>query len=266
MIRCFHLAFLVLAIAVICSADSTAEKHSARLTVLYDNWVGEQGTEADWGFAIVVEHRGTTVLFDTGTKDWILLRNIRELGIDLSTIDSIVLSHDHGDHTGGLFSVLAANHDLKVYAPSSFSPTFADEVRRTGATVTIAAEMQKIAPAIYTSGTIDGEIPEQALVVETDDGLLVITGCAHPGVVEMVSQVKENFEADVHMVLGGFHLMRHSAEQVQSVMKELEELGVQSAGPTHCSGKPATDSFRKEFGDSFVALGTGRVVTLGEPD
>jgi 7,8-dihydropterin-6-yl-methyl-4-(beta-D-ribofuranosyl)aminobenzene 5'-phosphate synthase len=256
---------LLLAIALAIAspiAAATAEPPGVRLTVLYDNWVGVEGTEADWGFAVLVERGKHRVLFDTGTKDWVLRHNLRALEVDLSTVEAVVLSHDHGDHTGGLFSVLESHHDLTVYAPSSFTATFANEVRHAGAKVVIDGDPRQVAPGISTSGTFGGDIPEQALVVETGAGLLVVTGCAHPGVVEIVRQVATTSDRKVDTVLGGFHLMRHSSDEVAEVMTRLEALGVRSAGPSHCSGKPATDAFREHFGERFVALGTGRVVTI----
>ena len=256
---------LVLAGAAMTGADAAGgEPSGLRLTVLYDNTVAVEGTESDWGFAVLVELDGAVVLFDTGTKPEILQHNVRRLGVDLSRVDSIVLSHDHGDHTGGLPSVLAQHHDLKVYAPSSFSDEFAAAVRQTGAEVVITAESRDVAAGIRTSGTVDGAIPEEALAIDTGDGLLVITGCAHPGVVEIVRHVKQRFDQPVHTVLGGFHLLRHSRAQVVEVMDQLQDLGVRTVGPTHCTGESAIDLFRERFADRFIELGTGRVVEMGD--
>jgi 7,8-dihydropterin-6-yl-methyl-4-(beta-D-ribofuranosyl)aminobenzene 5'-phosphate synthase len=233
-----------------------------RLTVLYDNWVGEEGTEADWGFAVLVERGDATVLFDTGTRPEVLRHNVQALRIDLGKVDAVVLSHDHGDHTGGLLSVLEEVSSVPVYAPSSFAPSFADAVEQAGATAVIDGEARTVAPGIRTTGTFAGDIPEQGLVVDTADGLLLITGCAHPGIVEMTRGVRERLGAPVHTVVGGFHLIRNSPEEVVEVMHGLEALGVHAAGPSHCTGKPATDQFREHFGERFVALGTGRRVEI----
>jgi 7,8-dihydropterin-6-yl-methyl-4-(beta-D-ribofuranosyl)aminobenzene 5'-phosphate synthase len=231
-----------------------------RLTVLYDNTVGVEGTRADWGLAVLVERDGATVLFDTGTDARILEHNVRTLGVDPAAVDAVVLSHDHGDHTGGLGWVLEQHHDLVVYAPSSFSEDFTARVREAGARAVVTSEPSPVASGIHTSGTVAGDIPEQALVVETADGLLVITGCAHPGVVEIVRQVQRRFHAPVRTVVGGFHLLRHSRQGVVDVMDRLQALGVQAVGATHCTGEEAIELFRRRFGTRFIELGTGRVV------
>lgn len=252
---------LVLVGTAMTAADAPAAAPAGvRLTVLYDNTVGVEATRADWGFAVLVERDGTTVLFDTGTDARVLEHNVRTLDVDLASVDAVVLSHDHGDHTGGLGWVLEQHHDLVVYAPSSFSEDFAARVREAGARAVVTSEPSLVAPGMHTSGTVAGDVPEQALLLETAGGLLVITGCAHPGVVEIVREVHRRFDAPVHTVLGGFHLLRHPREAVLDVLDQLQALGVSAVGATHCTGEEAIGLFRERFGSRFVELGTGRIV------
>ena len=257
--------FAVLGVVMVfaCAIFAAAvEKPKLQLTVLYDNWVAEEGTEADWGFSVLVERGVGSVLFDTGREDYILRHNLRKLRVDLTKIHSIVLSHDHGDHTGGLFTVLTRRREARVYMPASFPRLFSTEVDYAGADVIRVVGAMKVADGMHLTGELGDEIKEQALVVETSEGLVLITGCAHPGIVEMTRHVVETFEQPVTTVLGGFHLMNHSVDEVKEVIDSLKELGVRSAGPSHCSGEKAVDLFRAAYGESFVALGTGRVVTI----
>lgn len=254
---------LAMTIALVATGAAPATDPTVRITVLYDNWVGVEGTEADWGFAALVERGDSTVLFDTGKDDWVLRHNLRALDVDLSSVDAVVLSHEHTDHTGGLFTVLGSTQALTVYVPGSFSPGFIDEVGRAGAEVVVAPDPVTVAPGIATSGTLGDEIPEQGLVVDVGSDLLLLTGCAHPGVVEMVRAVGAARGEPVGAVLGGFHLMRHRPDQVAAVMDALESAGVRRTVASHCTGEAATDQFREKFGERFVEMGTGRVVELG---
>jgi 7,8-dihydropterin-6-yl-methyl-4-(beta-D-ribofuranosyl)aminobenzene 5'-phosphate synthase len=251
------------ALAIVgCAAAATEDSPPTRLTVLYDNWVGVAPTEADWGFAVLVETGSATVLFDTGTKPWVLRHNLRTLGVDLAKVDTVVLSHNHADHTGGLFTVLEQKHDLEVHVPTSFTEVFAAEVEHAGARVVRSGDRRQIADGVWVTAEMGDEIIEQGLAVETGAGLLLITGCAHPGVVEMTRATTEAFDRPVHTVVGGFHLMRHEEGQLAAVIEALKKLGVTSAGPTHCSGERALEAFRAAFGEHFIAMGSGRVVEV----
>jgi 7,8-dihydropterin-6-yl-methyl-4-(beta-D-ribofuranosyl)aminobenzene 5'-phosphate synthase len=106
------------------------------------------------------------------------------------------------------------------------------------------------------------DIPEQALVLEAAPGNVVITGCAHPGIVEIVRRARELHGPEVHMVLGGFHLGWTSESEIRTIIAELRDLGVDKVGPSHCTGDLAIRLFREEYGDDFVELGTGRVVVV----
>jgi 7,8-dihydropterin-6-yl-methyl-4-(beta-D-ribofuranosyl)aminobenzene 5'-phosphate synthase len=111
-----------------------AVKHSdssgtpLRFTILYDNYLHQEGTQADWGFSCLIEGTEKTILFDTGTQPQILMHNIEVMGVDLKKVDQIVISHDHGDHTGGLPAVLEKNPEVTVFFPVSFPPEFGRRV------------------------------------------------------------------------------------------------------------------------------------------
>jgi 7,8-dihydropterin-6-yl-methyl-4-(beta-D-ribofuranosyl)aminobenzene 5'-phosphate synthase len=105
-------------------------------------------------------------------------------------------------------------------------------------------------------------IHEQSLILDTPRGLVVITGCSHPGIVDIIKRARTVIQRDVYMVFGGFHLMQNSPQQLEAIIGELLQMGVQKCGATHCTGDQAIDAFRKAFGDNFLTMGVGRVITI----
>ncbi|TFG38754.1 MAG: MBL fold metallo-hydrolase, partial [Candidatus Aminicenantes bacterium] len=120
--------------ATVSPVVAKAGEGAIKVTILYDNTTFAAGTEADWGFSCLVEGTGKTILFDTGTKPEVFFHNVEALDIDLSEVDLVVISHEHGDHTGSLAKVLEQNHGLTVYHPVSFSKQFVSSVTQAGAT------------------------------------------------------------------------------------------------------------------------------------
>jgi 7,8-dihydropterin-6-yl-methyl-4-(beta-D-ribofuranosyl)aminobenzene 5'-phosphate synthase len=198
-----------------------------------------------------------------------LLGNMAALGLDLEAIDAIVLSHIHGDHTGGLAALLDTGIRPTVYAPATFPVSFKDGVRARTSLVEVQGPVE-IRPGIYTTGEMGSSLVEQALVVATGDGLVVVTGCAHPGVVEMVRQAREVarqarevVEGDVALVVGGFHLGQASRSRIDDIIAEFRRLGVRRTAPCHCTGDLARRMFADAFGVDFILAGVGGVITVG---
>jgi 7,8-dihydropterin-6-yl-methyl-4-(beta-D-ribofuranosyl)aminobenzene 5'-phosphate synthase len=236
------------------------------LTVVYDNVVYDPALEADWGFAALMEYGGHTVLFDSGGKPHILMGNMELLGIDPKTIEAVVLSHEHGDHTYGLLGLLQTGAQPPVYGLSAFPADVKSRIEIR--TELVEAEPgQEVVEDIFTTGEIrHGPIPEQALVVRTDEGLVVVTGCAHPGIARMVARVKELFGEPVHLVLGGFHLADRSVDSIRAIIRELRELGVERVAPAHCTGEQAMALFAAAYGEDYLEAGAGRVIVVeGQP-
>jgi 7,8-dihydropterin-6-yl-methyl-4-(beta-D-ribofuranosyl)aminobenzene 5'-phosphate synthase len=147
--------------------------------------------------------------------------------------------------------------------PQSFPESFKNAVRSFGAQVEEVSEAQKLFPGAYTTGEIGDEIREQALALKTKQGLVVITGCAHPGTVSMVGKARGIAgENRVHLVIGGFHLGGEQASRVQSIAKELRLLSVQKVAPCHCSGDEARRVFRNRFAPDYIESGVGAIITL----
>lgn len=237
-------------------------KTSLRMTILYDNYTYLDGTRTDWGFACLIEGTEKTILFDTGTKPDILFHNIHKMNVDLGEVDIIVISHNHGDHTGGLLSVLDENSDVTVYLPQSVPDGFVRDVEAKGAAVVLVGDSVRVCRGVYSTGEMGVSIREQSLILKTSRGIVVITGCAHPGIVNIVQRAREIIDQDIPLVFGGFHLMSHSDEAVRDIIARFRELGVQKCGATHCTGDRQIELFQNAFGEDYVRMGTGRILII----
>lgn len=230
----------------------------AEILVLYDNTEAHEGATADWGFSALVKSSGAAVLFDAGAKPDVLFRNMQALGVRPASITHTVVSHAHGDHLGGVYRVLAEQPSLAAYFLDAFPPqAFRPGVRRVG------AKPVEIAPGIWSTGQVDGRPPEQALVIDTATGLVVVTGCSHPGVVRMVEAARAACGGKrVRLLLGGFHMLNDDGADIVRTVQGLRALGVESVAPTHCTGEAASAAFGKVYGRNAVPAGAGKRFSL----
>jgi 7,8-dihydropterin-6-yl-methyl-4-(beta-D-ribofuranosyl)aminobenzene 5'-phosphate synthase len=190
-----------------------------KLRILYDNEVKE-GFKSGWGFSSLV---GEEILFDVGADFDTLLFNMRRASVNLDRIDKVVLSHEHGDHVGGI-RVLTMLGDVQLFTPKSFSERYKRVLTSfPNVTLTEIDEVKEISENIFTTGELGRFTKEQSLIVKTDKGLTVITGCSHPGL-ENILKVASRF-GDIYGVVGGFHGFR-----------KLEALkGMELIVPCHCT-------------------------------
>jgi 7,8-dihydropterin-6-yl-methyl-4-(beta-D-ribofuranosyl)aminobenzene 5'-phosphate synthase len=228
-----------------------------KLMVVFDNNAFDPRLQMAWGFSAWVEYGGNVVLFDTGADGAVLLNNLSALGLNPQAIEAVVLSHIHGDHTGGLAVVLTANPQVTVYLPQAFPTGFKEQVRGAGAAVVEVDAPQEILPGLWSTGQMGTGIVEQALVARTEKGLVVVTGCAHPGVDEMVTRAKQVGRGEIALVVGGFHLGGASRGRVQQIISEFRRLGVQQVAPCHCTGDQARELFREFYGEKYHDCGVG---------
>ena len=231
--------------------------------IVFNNDVVSDKFTSGWGFSCLVDNR---VLFDTGEKAEYLFNNMRNLNINISSIEMVVISHDHWDHTGGLWELLGKRKGLKVYACPHFSRAFKDKVKKLKAELIEAEKAIEVTKNIFITGEIlkgYSGIPEQALAVKTSRGITVITGCSHPGIVRIIEKVKEaNPSEKICLVFGGFHLINSDKREVRIIAERLKEMGIEKVGPTHCTGYEAQEIFKEGYADNFISIKAGEVFEI----
>jgi len=212
-----------------------------RITVVYDNEIGSVGLRKGHGFSALIEDGGVPpLLFDTGADGPTLLHNMKELNIDPRDISTIVISHTHDDHTGGLSEILSINEVAELYLPSSFKRAFL------GRKVTEVKGPIQIRENIFSTGELEGV--EQSLALKTAKGVFVLTGCAHSGM-ERILAAAAKF-GELYGIAGGFHGF-HDFKLFK---------GLSLICPCHCTKykQEITDLFR----DRTSQCGVGLVIEL----
>jgi 7,8-dihydropterin-6-yl-methyl-4-(beta-D-ribofuranosyl)aminobenzene 5'-phosphate synthase len=232
------------------------------ITIVYDNISYIKGLTSSWGFSCVVQGLEKTILFDTGGNGQILLANMRQLSLDPQIVQVVVLSHPHSDHTGGLADFLQENPKVAVYLPESFPEHFKGEVKEDGARLVAVEEPVEVCQGAFLTGQMGTAIPEQALVLKTSQGLVIITGCAHPGIVDVVERSQEIGKTASYFVMGGFHLFGTSRPRVREIVGQFRDLGVARVSPCHCTGSEAMEMFQMAYGEDYIPCGVGRVISL----
>ncbi len=253
----------VIAMASFHSPDPPIKIEPAKeitLTILYDNYKYEEGFKNSWGFSCLIEGAGPTILFDTGGGDGNLMHNFKAAGKDPQDVDMIILSHIHSDHTGGIAEFLESRTGIDVYMPQSFPEEFIKEIESRGANPVTVSEARKLAENVWSTGEMGIEIIEQSMVIQTPKGLVVITGCAHPGIEDIVAKAVEIKDEPVLLVMGGFHLLRTGTDAVEVIAREFKDQPIKYAAPTHCSGDGTIKVFQEVFGEQYLKLGTGKVI------
>jgi len=199
-----------------------------KITIVYDNHADE-GLKSGWGFSCLIEAK-EKILFDTGDSGENLIYNLRQLNIQPENIAAVVISHDHCDHTGGLKEFLKSNNDAKVFRPKSFS------------------EATEISPGVYSTGALGKLIKEQSLVVNTEKGNIVITGCAHPGLGKIIDKATQL--GKIYGVLGGYH-----------GFSKLEKLqGIKLIAPCHCTQH--IQQIRQRYPVEFKEIRAGSIFEI----
>jgi 7,8-dihydropterin-6-yl-methyl-4-(beta-D-ribofuranosyl)aminobenzene 5'-phosphate synthase len=276
------------------------------LTVLMDNTVHGRDLVAEHGFAVHLHGDAGDFLFDTG-QTGLLRHNARSLGLDLARLGGIGLSHGHYDHTGGLPDVWTAAPDARVFHhPDATGPHFVRDsdggTRNVGMAEPVRAALRErpslvqphegaleFAPGFFLTGTIprrtdfedvggpfvrdaagaepDPIADDQALYFDTAEGVVVVLGCAHAGVVNTLRYIQHlTRERPLYAVLGGMHLLAAGAERLDRTVQALRELEVQRLGPAHCTGVASAARLWTEFPRRCFACGVGtRLLFSGRP-
>jgi len=212
-----------------------------KITIVYDNCTAKAGLRTGWGFAAFLQtENAAPLLFDTGADGAALLYNMRKLGIDPGRIGIIVISHAHGDHTGGLPSILEINKDAEIYVPASTI------VGIRGKKVTLVSKPLQISEGIFSTGELKGI--EQSLAVRTDKGVVVVAGCSHSGVGAILDAA--SCHGKVYGIIGGLHGFR-----------DFDRLdGLSLICPCHCTQHKS--ELRSLFPEQYVACGAGLELEL----
>jgi len=274
----------------------------ARVTVLCENSVMRpRGLLGEHGFAALVERDGETVLFDTG-QGLALFQNAQTLGIDLASVKKVVLSHGHNDHTGGLAGLLELGGEPDIYAHPDvfmsryweakgaskeqisipFSRSYYEDL---GARFHLSEKSQEVAGGIVTTGEVERVTPfekgdaslfrspedgggkdlqpdDLSLVIEGEEGLIVLLGCAHAGLVNILNHVKGMFPGKkIRTVMGGTHLGFSGEEQLAGTIEAMTKMGIEQVGASHCTGLAGASRLREALGtDRFFFASVGAVV------
>jgi 7,8-dihydropterin-6-yl-methyl-4-(beta-D-ribofuranosyl)aminobenzene 5'-phosphate synthase len=234
------------------------------ISIIYDNNQYDKLCKAGWGFSSLISLGDRNVLFDTGAEGRILLHNMEKMKIDPQTIDGIFLSHQHWDHTGGLADLLKTNEKAGLILLKSFSKDFIDELELSGRKITQIDNPTDIFQDVYSTGPLGEIIDEHSLVARTEKGLVVIAGCAHPGVTKIAEKAQEIFDQKIFLLLGGFHLLEKKDGEIKSIINQLRDLEVQKVAPCHCTGYAGIDMLKKEYKKDFVEIGAGRLISFEE--
>ena len=279
---------------------ATAGEPNGKITILYDAFGADLTMTKDWGFSALVEVAGKRILFDTGDNAAIFEKNVKAKGVDLTTLDFVVLSHRHSDHTAGLSYVLSVNPTVKIYAPkegfgifgSSLPSAFyrkddslPEEMRYYGgkppeimkfgaswpnANFQLIDQTTEIAPGITLIALISDlpgtkELKELSLAVNTPNGLLLVVGCSHPGI-ERIVEAATAINPKIHLIAGGFHLVAATDDAIEKTVTALKDkFKVENIAPGHCTGEPTFAALKKAFGTRYVYAGLGTSLVLG-PD
>jgi 7,8-dihydropterin-6-yl-methyl-4-(beta-D-ribofuranosyl)aminobenzene 5'-phosphate synthase len=291
-------AALSILVSIAAPAGAAAPESKGQITILYDAFGTDPSMAKDWGFSALVEIAGKRILFDTGNDAEIFAGNVKAKGVDLKTLDFVVLSHRHSDHMAGLNYVLSVNPAVKIYAPkegfgiygsslpSSFyrkDDTLPPEMRYyggmppqimqfgaawRGANFELIDKTADIAPGVTLIALVSDvpgtrELKELSLAVNTSEGLVLIVGCSHPGI-EKIVEAAAAINPRISLIAGGFHLVVAPDEIIARAVTALKDtFKVENVAPGHCTGEPTFSALKKAFGDRYLYAGLGTTLPLG---
>lgn len=234
---------------------------AVHVSIIYDNYQFDQNLETDWGFACLVEYQGKQLLFDAGRKAELYKTNVKLLGINPEEIPTLFISHEHGDHTAGIPWIIEVNPAVTCYLPASY----AEQLKARGKLPPNSKGVNKpshLYGPFYSTGDDFAAFREQGLVVKTDNGGVLITGCGHPGALAMISVAEKELGIEIHTLIGGLHLMRKSGKEMEEFAAALKEMGIKQICPTHCTGDNSIASLKASFGNGFISGGTGKEIII----
>ena len=242
-------------------AQQTSGEDALRITINYDNYQFDENLRSDWGFACLVEYQGHQLLFDAGRDAELYKENAVRLHIDPREMPALFISHEHGDHTAGVPWIIETNPSIQCYFPTPY----AKQLRSSGSLPENSQEVpnaRHLFGPFYSTGDGFETFTEQGLVVKTEKGGVLITGCGHPGPVAMVRRAEKELGIPIHTVIGGLHLLQTPGRQVNQIAVELKQLGIEQICPTHCTGDESIALLKEAFGEGYIPGGTGKEIII----
>jgi 7,8-dihydropterin-6-yl-methyl-4-(beta-D-ribofuranosyl)aminobenzene 5'-phosphate synthase len=256
-----------------------------KLHILVEDKKEDIKFEAEHGLSIYFEKDNKKFLLDTGQSDLFLI-NSKKLGLDLSKTDYVLLSHGHYDHTGGLVNFKFSEKVEVIMHPHCLYPKY-DGKRHIGFPkfksdwiISLKEKPTRITKSVHFLGQIPGErrsnlghyikddirnsdflLDDSAVAIIEEDKLIVLSGCAHSGIVNIVEYAKELFHKEKIIVVGGFHMLNYSCKEIDNTIIKLKELGVNKIYPGHCTGETAIKKLLESF--SGERLYSGKVIDTG---
>lgn len=237
--------------------DEIINSNNIKIINVYDNDSCESSNlKSLWGFSCFIQTPNKNILFDTGGNGRVLLQNLQKKNIDVQSIDILFISHSHWDHTGGIDSILELNSNIDVFVTKSLSSYFMNDLKSMCKSMSIIEkEPTKLYEDIYSSGTLSA-ILEQSLILDTNEGAIVLAGCAHGKIEEIAKIAKTLLGKDILLLMGGFHLHK-DMQRLHKVVKAIKDLNVKYIAPSHCTGEEAKIILSKEFKDEYINSSLG---------
>jgi len=242
-------------------SGNDSPENVVQVTIIYDNYQDDKSLKTDWGFACLVEYQGNKVLFDAGRDAALYKKNVELLEIDPKEIPGLFISHAHGDHTAGMPWITKINPSVKCYLPSSYAEELGSRDQLPENSIALADPAHLFGP-FYSTGDSFEAFREQGLIILTENGGILITGCGHPGPVAMVSKAEKELGIEIHTLIGGLHLMRSSENDVLKIAETLKSMGIKQICPTHCTGDNSIAYFKEFFGEDYIQGGSGREIII----
>jgi 7,8-dihydropterin-6-yl-methyl-4-(beta-D-ribofuranosyl)aminobenzene 5'-phosphate synthase len=291
-------ATLTIGLVFLAALRASAGPTQDRITILYDAFGKPSGMKKDWGYSALVEYGGKHILFDTGNNAEIFAQNVKVSGVDLKKLDFAVISHRHGDHTGGMNYLLTVNPQVKIFAPKEgFGGVFGSSLPETfyrqdaslpdymryfngkppqtmtsstpwrGANFVLVDSVTEAAPGISVISTVSQtpgtlELRELSLAIETPKGLILVVGCSHPRI-ERIVEAATVANKHVYAIVGGLHLVATPDPEIARIVTALhDKWKVDCVALGHCTGEPAFAAFQRAFGVHYNYAGLGSVIEL----